>query len=610
MTGFEFFESLYSSKTPDDYLAITVIKTGSIHTEFFNDLSDKQLATFIEESDKNGYNCYFGVGLLDHILPRGQRGKKSDICALPGFWVDIDIGGPNHKKKNLFRSEVSALDVIKTSVGLAPSLTIRTGGGLHLYFLFSQLWRLTSEEEQVRADRVSQGFQTAILREAKLKHGAVIDMTGDITRIMRIPSTQNKKNRVMCEVIDTSIARYEPSQFFQFEAEYPIKIASPPRHKRPVLIISSKEGPDEKVQTLIENDPDFARSYYRHNREEYPSASEADLGLASKLAHLGMEAEHLANAVINSRNFVDDKASRRPDYVSRTVARAYVGVRTDDEERLDRIAEEPAKPIEALTEAERQELLKEISDRLTVSPRFPVKIINIIEYTGTYHSYEVVTEHGKFNIGTAAEVGWRQFNTAIMQLEHRTIPVMKSDRWLALVNLMLQAVEMKDTGGSGEDEEWLKVYLFEYVRSAQEYPHEGKMEYPKADTQPKVYVKGDERYIHAMSFKAWLKHETHNEEKTINSRFAARMAGLGCIAHRLACTVNRKSSAFDVWLIPRTIWDWGGDYVDDNSIGKEPEQSNGKAALNGHPAVNGNGATPLPRADEGESREGDEEPPF
>lgn len=603
----EFFDALYSTKTPDEYLAITAIKSGSIHTEFYNDLTDGKLYSFMSECDGTGYNVYFGVGLLDHILPQG-RGTKNDICAIPGLWVDIDIEGPNHKKNKLFKTEQTALDVIKSRVGLAPSITVRTGGGLHLYFLFTALWFLHSEDEQVRADRISQGFQTAILRESQLRHGVTIDMTGDITRILRVPETLNKKNRVKCEVIESSIARYAPEQFFQFEAEYPIKLAAPARHRKPVITISSKEGADERLATLLQNDRQFHEDFHRRNSDQHPSASEYDLSLASKLAHMGMEPEQLAHVVLGSRSLVDDKAARRPDYVSRTVARAYVGVRTEDEERLDRIAESPVKPIEALTESERQELLKEISERLTASPRFPVLIKNIVEYTGTQHSYEVVTEHGKFNIGTTDQIEWRRFNTCMMQLEHRTIPVMKSDRWLALVNLMLQAVEMKDTGASGEDEEWLKTYLFDYIREATEYPHEASMQYPKADTDPKVYVKGDDRFIHAMSFKAWLKHETHNEEKQVNSRFAARMTGLGCIPKRLACMVNKKHSAFDVWLIPRAIWDWGGDYGEE--FRAEPEKANGAASLNGHGTPNGNGKTPLPGEDETPIDRSDEEPPF
>ena len=146
------------------------------------------------------------------------------------------------------------------------------------------------------------------------------------------------------------------------------------------------------------------------------------------------------------------------------------------------------------------------------------------------------------------------------------------------------------------------------MREAVEYPHFGTMEYPKADTTAKVYVKGDERYIHAMSFKAWLKHETHNEEKQVNSRFAARMAGLGCIARRLACLVNKKQSAFDVWLIPRGIWDWGGQELEDSR--PEPQQNNGTAGLNGHQAVNDNGKSPLPGEDATPREPGDEEPPF
>ena len=185
----EFFALLYKGKSQDEFLTIVSIESGKPRVKFFNTIDDQTVA-YVAAQDRIA-NVYFGVGLLDRELPDGRRGVKENVIALPAFWLDIDVAGPGHKKKNLFKTESDALEVLK-KVGLTPSIVVRTGGGLHLYFLFTELWRLTSPDLQEYADRISQGFQSVILREAKMRN-AVIDMTGDITRILRCPDSTNKK---------------------------------------------------------------------------------------------------------------------------------------------------------------------------------------------------------------------------------------------------------------------------------------------------------------------------------------------------------------------------------------------------------------------------------
>ncbi len=564
MTLPEFFQLLYHSHRPDEWLAITTIGQQRVNVSFF-DRFDGVLYQYISAMNET-FNVYYGVGLLDAKLPYGQRGSKDHICALPGLWADIDIDiAANHKKKKLFKSEIEALEVIK-GMGLLPSITVRTGGGLHLYWLFNTLWRLTNFEEQMRADRISQGFQTAILREAKLKN-AEIDMTGDITRILRCPDTVNKKNRVPCEVIEDSGARYEPDQFLQFEDDYPIKLHSP-KHGKPAVIISSKEKPDFTLLNVVMTaDPTLAGKLNRNDIERFGGDDSAvDMSVASSMAHMGLAPELLAMGVLYTRGRVDNKAASRPDYVARTVARAFVGTQTKDDEAAEKLRTAHHMPID-LTENERQGVLRELSTRLDT------KIKNVIEYTGTRHTYEVVTEHGKFDLGDCTTVvKWSTFNSAIVQLEKRQIPSMKAEQWNTTVNMVLLAAETKDTGGSGDEEVWLRNYLFEYCLASREYPHEGGMDYPKMDADPKLWVKDNSRFIHAMSFKAWMKHEMRGEDRLVNSRFAAKMTGLGCKPVRLACKLRGNRSSFDAWLIPKDIWSPALE-VQDHEPGSE--QTNG-----------------------------------
>lgn len=613
MTLLEFFRTLYGTKADDDWLAITSIINNSADVRFFDTIDDAALE-HVRARNKTK-NVYFGVSLLDRPLGEGRRGTKRDITAIPGLWVDIDIEGPGHKKSRLFRNEDRAMEVVRKRIGLEPSLVIRTGGGVHAYFLFTELWRLRSEADQMKADRVSQGFQTALLREAKLAD-AVIDMTGDITRILRCPGTVNHKYDNQCYVIDPpgQMARYTPDQFFEFEHEAPIKIITGKTRRTPIKIVSSKQGGlTEQMLALAEADPHLARLLTRSSASEEDkkkwsddSHSSYDLSITSQMANLGLDVDTVATALVVSRSLVDDKAARRPDYVARTISRAFNGVKTEDE-KLSEVVATARQPHE-LTVSERNELLAELS------VRFGVKILNIIEYTGTRHSYEMVTEHGKFELGTTEGISWQKVNAAMMQLEHRTIPTMKNDRWLGTVNLMLLAVEIKETGGSGDDEVWLRTYLMEYAHAGREYPHEGGMNYPSVHDDPSVWVKGNDRYIHAGSFKAWLKRE-NRDEKQDTSRFAARMVSLGCKPKRLGCRQNDRATSFDAWLVPKSIWDWG-DESDEPRIsghGAGSDQAEGSMG----PGEESRGEPQEEAVPEGESSgeesaagERDEDPPF
>ena len=55
---------------------------------------------------------------------------------IPGFWLDIDIKGPNHYSENLPPDVDSAMEMLDR-IGLEPTLVVKTGGGLHVYWLFN-----------------------------------------------------------------------------------------------------------------------------------------------------------------------------------------------------------------------------------------------------------------------------------------------------------------------------------------------------------------------------------------------------------------------------------------------------------------------------------------
>ena len=145
----------------------------------------------------------------DHkTSPNGtRRAAKSGAAALAlkSIWVDIDVkaGDPKH-----YHTEAEALKAIllfAKTVGLPdPSAIVRSGGGLHIYWISREA--LTPQEWLPYA----QGLKTLLIANTILADTAI---TTDAARILRIPGTLNHKPKypqpMPVELIDLSLKTYD-----------------------------------------------------------------------------------------------------------------------------------------------------------------------------------------------------------------------------------------------------------------------------------------------------------------------------------------------------------------------------------------------------------------
>lgn len=134
---------------------------------------------------------YLRATTLRQAPASGSRGRDEDSFYLPGLWADIDIAGPGHKTKNTLPPDVTeAMRIVETSGLPEPSHWIHSGGGLYPWWLLESPIEITDLED-FRA--LSQGWQNALARgAAKLgyHYGSGI---GDLSRVLRIPGTVNRK---------------------------------------------------------------------------------------------------------------------------------------------------------------------------------------------------------------------------------------------------------------------------------------------------------------------------------------------------------------------------------------------------------------------------------
>lgn len=178
------------------------------------------------------YDVYFNVGLQDRELAYNEwrrkypdkqgepftRGFGDTVVALPGFWIDIDIKGPNHDATNLPETIEEAL-VLLEAFPLPPTYVIFTGGGLHAYWLLNKPLLIDNDMERQRAKRINSNIQKVIRKEAG-KSGLIVDNTADLARMLRLPGTINLKNEpIAVEVLRKNEKKYAISEF---EAHLPM----------------------------------------------------------------------------------------------------------------------------------------------------------------------------------------------------------------------------------------------------------------------------------------------------------------------------------------------------------------------------------------------------
>jgi putative DNA primase/helicase len=136
-------------------------------------------------------DVYAAVGLQREEPEHGSRGKEAGVVSALGVWADIDIGGAAHKAKDLPASEEEALSLVE-AVGLPPSVIVRSGFGLQVYWLFREPFVIETEAERQELKSLSRRFQQ-MLRLQALARGWTIDPTADLCRVLRVPGTFNRK---------------------------------------------------------------------------------------------------------------------------------------------------------------------------------------------------------------------------------------------------------------------------------------------------------------------------------------------------------------------------------------------------------------------------------
>jgi hypothetical protein len=196
---------------------------------------------FLQIAERSKANLFFGV--CPRTRPNADKAR--DIRLVRVLWADLDHCTP---EEALRRCADAALP--------PPSVVVNSGHGVHLYWLLLEPYQIDDHEPNATSDALSLKAERiqAILKGIS---GAIAgDHCQDLARILRLPSTMNRKNQrngeapVPCELTQCEPARRYPLSVFEAFAA-PTAAPAPtsaPEPRGPHLSPRHKQRLDELVR--------------------------------------------------------------------------------------------------------------------------------------------------------------------------------------------------------------------------------------------------------------------------------------------------------------------------------------------------------------------------
>lgn len=159
-------------------------------SHYFNPNDMENIVRVCEEL-RQSQDVYFGLALRKDNLGTWQRGEAESVNAVFGLWLDVDCKGGVHKASNLPTFKEASTLILDT-FELKPSTLVNSGGGLHVYWVFDQLFIIDNEEDRERAQALLIRFQQLFIQTAHAC-GWKLDNTSNIAQVLRVPGTYNRK---------------------------------------------------------------------------------------------------------------------------------------------------------------------------------------------------------------------------------------------------------------------------------------------------------------------------------------------------------------------------------------------------------------------------------
>ena len=212
--GINFFHDLWGNSIPDGFL---VLWTKQDRKSYFFHTSKLADAVLKADQIKEQMDVYFSLGIQKEVINDPyKRGTEETVIALPGLWFDFDISGPGHVKTNLPANPETLVNFIHNELPI-PTLSVASGGGMHVYWRFNQPLSITTEEQLKAAKHLSSKWHKNIIQKGMaVPREWNLDNTDAINQLLRIPGTINHKYGKEVVVCQSSKIQYGQEELSKY----------------------------------------------------------------------------------------------------------------------------------------------------------------------------------------------------------------------------------------------------------------------------------------------------------------------------------------------------------------------------------------------------------
>lgn len=491
-----FLAALFDEKPDTSFVSIfTLPGEESKHTR-----SVQAAAAYAAMMAPN-HDVYVGVGLRGKDHGTGQRGKFDDVIGLVGFWADVDIAGPGHDKSGaVYPPDVDAARALVEGMPLRPTLLVHSGHGLQPWWLFTEPYVFDDAADRQRTATQAARW-LALLQQRGTAHGWRVDSVADITRVLRVPGTMNRKvaaDVVPVRLLTTGGPVYAgPSDFDDYGID-------PPSATRLASAISmdgltfdpTATPPFDKWQALLDQEPLFKASWERKRKDKNikdTTGSGYDLSLASFTVSYGWSDQEIVDLLIAAARKHGDQP-KEPRYYARTIGKARAD--KDQEAAISQLASMSDDPS-GDEQATREQALNLLSRAIGVD------VAGVIQHGRERSRYSLrLTDGREIAIGGVSSLlNANEFRAKVLEATTHAIPYAKPAYWIDVAGRLCKVAELvENTDASRQSTlvSWLRAYLRDTTQLASDDAH------MEAAAQDQPFIKDGMVHIHAEELRRFV----------------------------------------------------------------------------------------------------------
>jgi hypothetical protein len=523
-------------------------------------------------------DVYVMASLQPAGLSARQRGEAATATALCGLWLDVDIAGDGHGDQPYPPTKEAALEILYSDSLPAPTWLIHTGGGFHAWWIFVEPWVLESDEERNAAAQLAEGWQS-LYRHRAQSLGYTIDSTHDLTRVLRVPGTSNRKLKDNPRPVTVEAhcdVKLNPSEFQTLLDEWiAVRPDSPspsapkvfpfPQAANGLILNPQAEAPPAAIRYLMNRFPNFWATWNgeRPFKSGKNSQSEYDMSLANYAALAGWPDQKIVDLLIHNRRVRRQEVPKHIKAYQKTIeaARKFAAEQAEletqeqpeqqpaQEQAAPTATEKPAKPAaRKAAKSKADEAIETVRESLSIE--MGVEVLRLIKIGRHDPQYRLETAAGDVLFGSAEELfSQGKFRSKVGGQIDCVIPHYKDQQWPIFLHRLTRLIVLEkadpDSDLAGSTLRWLTAYLEDndFYESWDEARNKDRRDYPHSEA--------GHVFVNSTHFRTWVIKQLNEPitTKDITRRF--KLLG----AENVDRHVRRPKTRISFWRLPQEDFD-------------------------------------------------------